>query len=43
MAPFSSLDVSTPQLTGATKAKIERNLLYNGMSPSEFARHSKGE
>ncbi|SAM82442.1 uncharacterized protein UBRO_04539 [Ustilago bromivora] len=30
------------RLTGATKAKIERNLLYNGMSPSEYARHSKG-
>ncbi|KIS68892.1 uncharacterized protein UMAG_02878 [Mycosarcoma maydis] len=30
------------RLTGAAKAKIERNLLYNGMSPSEFARHSKG-
>ncbi|KAJ1018243.1 hypothetical protein NDA18_006402 [Ustilago nuda] len=30
------------RLTGATKAKIERNLLYNGMSLSEYARHSKG-
>ncbi|TKY89271.1 hypothetical protein EX895_001802 [Sporisorium graminicola] len=30
------------RLTGATKAKIERNLLYNGMSPSEYSRHSKG-
>ncbi|SJX63106.1 uncharacterized protein SRS1_13932 [Sporisorium reilianum f. sp. reilianum] len=31
------------RLTGATKAKIERNLLYNGMSPSEYSRHSKVE
>ncbi|KAJ9479348.1 hypothetical protein PHBOTO_002829 [Pseudozyma hubeiensis] len=36
------VDKMLTRLTGATKAKIERNLLYNGMSPSEFARHSKG-
>ncbi|SNX83824.1 uncharacterized protein MEPE_02532 [Melanopsichium pennsylvanicum] len=38
----ATVDKVIRRLTGATKAKIERNLLYNGMSPSEFARHSKG-
>ncbi|SPO45507.1 uncharacterized protein PSANT_03193 [Moesziomyces antarcticus] len=36
------VDKMTKRLTGATRAKIERNLLYNGMSPHEYARHSKG-
>ncbi|SPO24396.1 uncharacterized protein UTRI_03664 [Ustilago trichophora] len=36
------VDKMIKRLTGAMKAKIERNLLYNGMSPSEYARHSKG-
>ncbi|KAJ1026786.1 hypothetical protein NDA16_002083 [Ustilago loliicola] len=36
------VDKLIKRLTDATKTKIERNLLYNGMSPSEYARHSKG-
>ncbi|EST05171.1 Kinetochore Mis14 [Kalmanozyma brasiliensis GHG001] len=36
------VDKMIKRLTGATKAKIERNLLYNGMSPGEYSRHSKG-